>query len=163
MVVVVFDLMCLVSTFYWKEVYATCQNSDFINYMIIYLVVPYMFLGKDKTIKIITQVIKTTNQEETSEQQMTTTTTTSKPAYNFCVGDWLFYIVMFWWGIQEFKVSCVGDLKHYLIYYLAIIITIISGFASVGFALLVCCAGVSGHVRYDPNERYREYQRMEQV
>lgn len=158
---VLFDLLCLVSTFYWKDIYEKCPQSDLVNYMIFWIAIPYMFLEKDKTIKTITKVIRPNpeNQEETDTQTIANT----RSAHEFGLSDMIFYLAMFIWGIKEFKVSCVEKLQHNIIYSMSLIITIFSGIASIGMSLLICCAGAFGHVRNNPNERYGEYRLVQQA
>lgn len=152
--IISFDLICLASTFYAKDVYEKCPQSNLSLFMTVYLVVPYMFLDKSKVIKFITKS-KYANGEKKVK--------VSKAKSDTSFLDWLFSALLFFWGINEFKVSCVHLLKHSILYLMGMIITICSGIFCIGGLFVFCCAVATGAAREDPNQTaYNEYRLVDQ-
>lgn len=153
-----FDILCLMSLFYWKDIYEKCPSSDLINYMIMYLVIPYMFLDKNKVVVTVTQKITVNEENQTNVE----TTANQQNANNSSsLGSIIFYFVMTYWGISEFKVKCVSKLQHSMIYSMGMIVMICSLVYSVFLFFIVCCGAITGGIRTNPREeRYRDYSRL---
>lgn len=116
--VVCFDFLCFVSLFYLKNVYETCKESNLGLYVILYLLVPYVVLGKSQ---VIVNGGKTASTQYTSDVLFFTI---------------LWNIIMFFWGVHELRIDCVSKLHHSIIYIMSVCITIVSGATIIIF----CCA-----------------------
>lgn len=153
--VVLFDLICFIATFYNRNIYEKCPESNLVNFLICWLVVPYMFLNKGKIIYIMEKVARESAEDLEVEQQKDQIKKTI--GYDqLKLSNVIFYLVMFVWGLQESKIKCVSELHHNIIYWLCVIIIIFSGIMGVGILLLLCCISTTNHVRYDPSGKYKQ-------
>jgi hypothetical protein len=139
-----FDLICFGSLFYSRYVYDKCAHSDIPIFVTMYLVTPYMFLNKGRIIRTITSV-----QSIESESSDVLVNFQEQPMDSFL--EWILSAILFFWGMNEFKVSCVKNINHTWLYVMAMIITIGSGIFCIFGLLLFCCGVVTGKIREDPN------------
>lgn len=154
--VALFDLLCMFSLFYGRDAYIKCPHSDLILYVTLYLLVPYMIFGKHKIVKVI---VKTASGEEKSTDKIE-----KKPNGGALLLEWIWYAFMFYWGINEFNVSCVHKLKGNMVYPLAFTIMILSGIVCIAQLFLFCCGVATGSIRQNNqiNDGYVEYRRVQQ-
>lgn len=148
---VLFDLICFGSLFYSRYVYDKCAHSDIPLFVTVYLVAPYMFLNKGRIIRTITNV-----QNTESESPDIRVNSQEQPINQFL--EWILSAILFFWGMNEFKVSCVKNINDTWLYTMVMIITIGSGMFCIFGLLLFCCGVITGKIREDPNTaRLREY------
>lgn len=158
-IVILFDLICLVSTFYGKDVYKKCPESNLINFVIFWLVVPYIFLNKGKVIYTIKKIIKKSSESEEIEQQNEIIKEELGLKQIIC-SNMIFYLMMFMWGISELKISCVNKLHHSIIYFICIIITIICGLGGFITLILLCCTNTRDHIKQNPQDKFGKYSQL---
>jgi hypothetical protein len=107
--------------------------------MIVYLVVPYMFLNKGTLIIHVNKYVTTQDGHYGVEE------TTIGARYHNFIWNWLFAMIMFGWGLYEYRISCVDSLDNTWIGLLSFFVLVGAGSFSV-FGILRCCFyGVSDY------------------
>lgn len=145
--VLVFDIICIISLKDSKDIYEICEKSNLPLYVTIYLIVPYLLFNKQKIIKTIYSTFSTNSELTSKFSQM------NKKLSNLEIFlEWIFYVVLFFWGVSELEIRCQNKLTHLLIYWCFLFLIIKSGIITISQSILLCCGTTMSIVKKNNQE-----------
>lgn len=142
--VFLFDLTCLISLGSSKNIYSACESTNLPMYLTMYLITPYMFFEKHKVIKAIKKCIM-------GDFDSTVQIEKIPSSMQICF-EWVSFLILFVWGIFEFKVRCTHDIMSTGLYWTSFIVMVVSGIATISQTIMLCCGATMSIIKQDPND-----------